>query len=95
MKKITSIPTKSVQNLEISDDMHSTVETGYMESPRCFYYCEFSHEGKSCEGVIEAVRVRVEDGDYSHVEWEGDTVRYVSVHRSFEDVGEFIREIHQ
>ena len=95
MKEITSIPTKSVQNLEISDDMHSTVETGYMESPRCFYYCEFSHEGKSCEGVIEAVRVRVEDGDYSHVEWEGDTVRYVSVHRSFEDVGEFIREIHQ
>ena len=95
MKEITSIPTKSVQNLEISDDMHSTVETGYMESPRCFYYCEFSYEGKSCEGVIEAVRVRVEDGDYSHVEWEGDTVRYVSVHRSFEDVGEFIREIHQ
>ena len=95
MKEITSIPTKSVQNLEISDDMHSAVETGYMESPRYFYYCEFSHEGKSCEGVIEAVRVRVEDGDYSHVEWEGDTVRYVSVHRSFEDVGEFIREIHQ
>ena len=95
MKEITSIPTKSVQNLEISDDMHSTVETGYMESPRCFYYCEFSYEGKSCEGVIEAVRVRVEDWDYSHVVWEGDTVRYVSVHRSFEDVGEFIREIHQ
>ena len=95
MKEITSIPTKSVQDLEISDDMHSTVETGYMESPRCFYYCEFSYEGKSCEGVIEAVRVRVEDWDYSHVEWEGDTVRYVSVHRSFEDVGEFIREIHQ
>ena len=95
MKEITSIPTKSVQNLEISDDMHSTVETGYMESPRCFYYCEFSYEGKFCEGVIEAVRVRVEDWDYSHVVWEGDTVRYVSVHRSFEDVGEFIREIHQ
>ena len=95
MKEITSIPTKSVQDLEISDDMHSTVETGYMESPRCFYYCEFSYEGKSCEGVIEAVRVRVEDWDYSHVVWEGDTVRYVSVHRSFEDVGEFIREIHQ
>ena len=95
MKEITSIPTKSVQNLEISDDMHSTVETGYMESPRCFYYCEFSYEGKFCEGVIEAVRVRVEDWDYSHVEWEGDTVRYVSVHRSFEDVGESIREIHQ
>ncbi len=95
MKEITSIPTKSVQDLEISDDMHSTVETGYMESPRCFYYCEFSYEGKFCEGVIEAVRVRVEDWDYSHVVWEGDTVRYVSVHRSFEDVGEFIREIHQ
>ena len=95
MKKITSITTKAVQDLEISDDMHSTVETGYMESPRCFYYCEFSYEGKSCEGVIEAVRVRVEDWDYSHVVWEGDTVRYVSVHRSFEDVGEFIREIHQ
>lgn len=95
MKEITSIPTKSVQDLEISDDMHSTVETGYMESPRCFYYCEFSYEGKSCEGVIEAVRVRVEDWDYSHVVWEGDTVHYVSVHRSFEDVGEFIREIHQ
>ena len=82
MKKITSIPTKSVQDLEISDDMHSTVETGYMESPKCFYYCEFSYEGKSYEGVIEAVRAWVEDWGYSHVEWEGDTINNVEENKS-------------
>ena len=82
MEKITSIPTKSVQDLEISDDMHSTVETGYMESPKCFYYCGFSYEGKSYEGVIEAVRVWVEDWECAFVEWEGDTINNVEENKS-------------
>ena len=77
MKEITSIPTKSVQNLEISDDMHDTVEMGYMEADKCFYYCEFSYKGQSHEGVIEAVRVWDEGSECAFVEWEGDTISNV------------------
>jgi len=77
MTETTSIPTKSVQNLEISDDMHDTVEMGYMEADKCFYYCEFSYKGKSHEGVIEAVRVWDEGSECAFVEWEGDTINNI------------------
>ena len=77
MTETTSIPTKSVQNLEISDDMHDTVEMGYMEADQCFYYCEFSYKGKSYEGVIEAVRVWDEGEQYASVEWASDTINNV------------------
>jgi len=77
MTNTTSITTKSVQNLEISDVLHDTVEMGYMEADQCFYYCEFSCKGKSYEGVIEAVRVWDEGSECAFVEWEGDTINNV------------------
>ena len=70
MTETTSIPTKSVQNLEISDDIHAMDLDTY-------YYCEFSYEGKSYEGVIEAVRVWDEGEQYASVEWASDTINNV------------------
>ncbi len=82
MKEITSITTKSVQDLEISDCLRDTVEMGYMEADQCFYDCEFSYEGKSYEGVIEAVRVWDEGSECAFVEWEGDTINNVEENKS-------------
>jgi len=65
-----SLPTKLVQDLEISDDIH------FMDSAT-YYYCEFSYEGKSYEGVIEAVRVWDEGEQYASVEWVSDTINNV------------------
>lgn len=65
-----SLPTKLVQDLEISDDIHAMDSATY-------YYCEFSYEGKSYEGVIEAVRVWDEGSECAFVEWEGDTISNV------------------
>ena len=65
-----SLPTKLVQDLEISDDIH------FMDSA-IYYYCEFSYDGKSYEGVIEAVRVWDEGEQYASVEWASDTISNV------------------
>ena len=65
-----SLPTKLVQDLEISDDIH------FMDSA-IYYYCEFSYDGKSYEGVIEAVRVWDEGEQNASVEWASDTISNV------------------
>ena len=73
-----SLPTKLVQDLEISDDIHDMEPVSLRsENSIIYYYCEFSYEGKSYEGVIEAVRVWDEGEQYASVEWASDTISNV------------------